>query len=79
MTTTDVEERQRIASTDEGDHERYAHIVYTPGRDAAAALTEARVMGTPVTALCGKRWVPERDPAKYPLCPECKEVRLRRG
>ncbi len=79
MTTTDLEERQRTAAVDEGDHERFAHIVFTPGRDAAAVLTEARVMGTPVTALCGKRWVPERDPAKYPICPECKEIRLRRG
>jgi hypothetical protein len=32
------------------------------------------VMGTPVVALCGKVWVPSRDPEKYPVCPECKEV-----
>ena len=58
-----------------GDHERFAHIVRTPGRNAEAAITEARVMGEEVEALCGKRWVPERDPKKYPVCPECKAIR----
>ena len=37
-------------------------------------LTEAMVMGTPVIALCGKVWVPSRDPEKFPVCPECKEI-----
>ncbi len=31
-------------------------------------------MGTPVTALCGKVWVPSRDPQRYPVCPTCKEI-----
>jgi len=35
---------------------------------------EAMVMGTPVTALCGKVWVPSRAPEKFPVCPECKEI-----
>ena len=37
-------------------------------------LTEAMVMGTPVVALCGKVWVPSRDPQRFPVCPECKEI-----
>jgi len=24
--------------------------------------------------LCGKVWVPSRDPQKFPVCPECKEI-----
>jgi hypothetical protein len=28
----------------------------------------------PVTALCGKVWVPGRDPQKFPVCPTCKEI-----
>jgi hypothetical protein len=32
------------------------------------------VTGTPVKALCGKVWVPSRDPKKYPVCPACKEI-----
>ena len=31
-------------------------------------------MGTPVRALCGKVWVPSRDPKRFPVCPECKEI-----
>jgi len=34
----------------------------------------AMVEGTPVVALCGKVWVPSRDPQRYPVCPECKEI-----
>ncbi|MFW6598629.1 DUF3039 domain-containing protein [Propionibacteriaceae bacterium Y2011] len=53
---------------DDGDHERFSH--YVP-KDK---LTEAMVMGTPVIALCGKVWVPSRDPQRFPVCPECKEI-----
>ena len=65
---TDTIEDRRTVPTDEGDHERFSH--YVP-KDK---LTEAMVMGTPVIALCGKVWVPSRDPEKYPVCPECKEI-----
>jgi uncharacterized C2H2 Zn-finger protein len=27
-----------------------------------------------VKALCGKIWVPTRDPEKFPVCPTCKEI-----
>jgi hypothetical protein len=74
---TVVEERPAPVPTDEGDHERFAHIVFVPGRDAGAVVLEARISGTPVTALCGKRWVPQRDPQRFPLCPTCKEIRDR--
>ena len=30
--------------------------------------------GAPVVALCGKVWVPNRDPGRFPVCPECKEI-----
>jgi hypothetical protein len=54
--------------SDEDDHERYSHFV------KQNKLMEAMVMGTPVVALCGKIWVPSRDPEKFPVCPECKEI-----
>ena len=38
-----------------------------------AVVLEARVMGLEVEALCGKRWVPSRDPQRFPVCPACKE------
>lgn len=53
---------------DGGDHERFKH--YAPKRQ----LTEAMVLGTPVRALCGKTWVPGRDPDRYPLCPDCRRI-----
>ncbi len=62
-----VDERTEVRYED-GDEERFAH--YVP----KAKLTEALVMGTPVIALCGKVWVPSRNPDKYPVCPECKEI-----
>ena len=52
-----------------------AHIVKTKrGENAAAVVLEARVMGTPVEALCGFVWVPSRDPKQLPVCEECKSV-----
>jgi hypothetical protein len=66
---------------DEGDHERFTHIVlegYTPKDGEFVALDNSVVAGminaTPVRALCGKVWVPGRDPQKYPLCPTCQEI-----
>ncbi len=41
---------------------------------AAASRTRPMVTGEPVIALCGKVWVPGRDPNKFPVCPMCKEV-----
>jgi hypothetical protein len=66
-TDTVVEERTDYR-LDEGDHERLSH--YAP-KDK---LMQAMIEGTPVRALCGKVWVPTRDPERFPVCPECKEV-----
>ena len=55
-------------SNDSGDHDRFAHYV---DKDE---ITKALVDGLPVIALCGKVWVPSRDPKKYPICPTCKEL-----
>ena len=32
------------------------------------------MLGTPVVALCGKAWVPSRDPQRFPVCPDCKRI-----
>jgi hypothetical protein len=37
------------------------------------------VNGTAVKALCGKIWVPGRNPKRYPICPTCKEIAEGRG
>jgi hypothetical protein len=67
---------------DHGDHDRMSHIVlegYTPkdGGDFVStgpSVVEGIVTGTAVRALCGKEWVPGRNPARYGLCPTCKEI-----
>ena len=51
-----------------GDHERFAHYVQKD------KILESAVLGQPVVALCGKVWIPNRDPGKFPVCPECKEI-----
>ena len=52
-----------------------AHIVKTdPGESATAKVLEARIYGTPLTALCGYVWVPSRDPKQLPVCQECKSI-----
>jgi len=53
---------------DEGDHERFSHYVKKD------KIVESAVSGAPVKALCGKIWTPGRDPEKFPVCPECKEI-----
>lgn len=54
--------------TSDGDHERHSHYI-----DKDQVL-EGYINGKPVIALCGKIWVPSRDPEKYPVCPTCKEI-----
>ncbi|MDR2723393.1 MAG: DUF3039 domain-containing protein [Cellulomonadaceae bacterium] len=53
---------------DDGDHDRFAHYV------RKQKIVESQMTGKPVIALCGKVWVPGRDPKKYPVCPMCKEI-----
>ena len=51
-----------------GDHERFSH--YVP-KDK---ILESAISGKPVRALCGKKWLPGRDPEKFPVCPSCKAI-----
>lgn len=64
----DSETRPELSHGEGGDRERFAHYVQKE------KITESAVTGTPVIALCGKVWVPNRDPKRYPVCPECKEI-----
>jgi Protein of unknown function (DUF3039) len=64
-TQTDV--RPDLSDGD-GDHERFAHYV------DKSKIVDSAVSGTPVVALCGKVWVPSRDPKRFPICPDCKKI-----
>ena len=59
---------EQIESIEPGDHERNSHYV------RKEKIVESAVLGTPVIALCGKVWVPGRDPEKFPICPTCKDI-----
>ena len=68
---TAVLEREQLEQEQEqepGDHERFSHYV------RKEKIVESAVTGAPVIALCGKVWTPGRDPQKFPVCPECKEI-----
>ena len=68
-TSTSVLERQETREEVEpGDHERFAHYV------RKEKILESAMSGEPVIALCGKVWVPGRDPNRFPVCPACKEI-----
>jgi hypothetical protein len=55
-------------STNDGDHDRFSHYV------RKEKIVESAVTGKPVIALCGKVWVPGRDPEKFPICPDCLKI-----
>jgi hypothetical protein len=62
------EETRPDLSFGDGDHERFAHYVKKD------KIVDSAVSGTAVEALCGKIWVPSRDPKKFPVCPDCQRI-----
>lgn len=58
------------------DTSALTHIVNCPmeKESAQAWVDEARAKGLEVTALCGHRWVPTRDPIRHPVCQACMDV-----
>lgn len=74
-TTVRPDADRRLGESDPGDHDRFAH--YIMGKDPKAKITMAIVSGTPIRALCGKKWVPSRDASRFPICPDCKEIKER--
>lgn len=64
----ELEELLEREQVEDGDHERFAHYVQKD------KIMESALTGKPVIALCGKVWVPGRDPEKFPVCPDCKKI-----
>lgn len=64
----ELEELLNQEQLEDGDHERFAHYVQKD------KIMESALTGKPVIALCGKVWVPGRDPEKFPVCPDCKKI-----
>ena len=55
-------------TVDDGDHDRFSHFA------RKADIVKSAVTGKPIVALCGKVWVPARNPDRYPVCPTCREI-----
>lgn len=67
MTDVDLLERVEL-QTQGGEEEHFAHYA------ESASVTEGYVLGTPVVAICGKVFIPHRNPEKLRVCPICKEI-----
>jgi len=51
----------------------------TKGPEIAHIITKddqmrGYVYGEEITAVCGEKFIPTRDPDRYPLCDACKEA-----
>jgi len=58
-----------VIELDEGtDDADAAHIV------SQEDLIHSQVTGEPIRALCGKLWIPKRNPDDYPICQACVDV-----
>ena len=63
LVDTDVDQQ-----TNSNDNNELAHYA------EAASVTEGYIMGTPVQALCGKIFIPSKNPERLKICPICKEI-----
>jgi hypothetical protein len=63
-----IKQEEEVIAYDENGDQIFTHY------GKKAKVTEGYVMGTPVVAICGKVFVPHRDPQKYPLCKQCQDV-----
>jgi hypothetical protein len=63
-----TETRPVLSDTDTGEGDGYAHYA------DKTEITRAAIEGGTVTALCGRRFPPIRDPQRFPVCPKCKQL-----
>lgn len=65
---TELLDTDAALSDVDGDTDVRSHFVR---REDA---TRAYVTGEAIQALCGKRWVPSRDPDRFPMCDACESA-----
>ena len=67
VTDSDVIERQDTRPSDPGlDEGKVAHIIRKDDQ------MRGYVLGEEITALCGEKFIPTRDPYQYPVCEGCR-------
>lgn len=77
-TTEDITRPDEVIVTETSDDpDKSAHIVMVPpgepDQSPQAYVLRARVEGFPVTAVCGHKWIPTRNPEPLPVCGPCME------
>lgn len=70
MTAPSTEVEPTLAPTEPGDHDLFKHYYDKRRFD----LQECQLNGWLIQALCGKVWPGQRDPAKFPICPDCQKI-----
>lgn len=68
MSSSDLLEPELLLLDSEFDGKIYSHYVMKHG------LVESMIYGAEVTALCGWKFVPLRDPEAFPVCPRCRSI-----
>jgi hypothetical protein len=68
MSSTETRPADADADADVGEDDGYAHYA------RKEEITRAAIEGGTITALCGFRFSPVRDPQRFPVCPKCKEL-----
>ena len=68
MTELDTRPVQDPTLDDGDDSDKHSHYVRKED------IMRSAVDGVPAVALCGKTWMPSRDPERYPVCPKCVEM-----
>lgn len=77
-----VFEIEDLLSYDESDNDKAKHKthivnppmnthIWQPGMEMQEVVTIARMNGYEVTALCGYKWVPKRNPERFDMCMTC--------
>ena len=68
ITVPDLDVAPVVEETDTDDAPDAAHIV------TQKDLIHSQLTGGAIRALCGKMWVPRRNPDDFPMCQACVEV-----
>ncbi len=68
ITVPDLDQATVVEETESDDSPDAAHIV------TQKDLIHSQLTGEPIRALCGKMWVPRRNPDDFPMCQACVEV-----
>ena len=73
MTSTQLDQAPVVEEVEGDDAPDAAHIV------TQKDLIHSQLTGEAIRALCGKMWVPKRNPDDFPMCQACMEIFNRSG